>query len=106
MYEYLMHEVVRDENMAAAVKAVIRNQGAPGIHHMKTTEVESHLQKQWSNIRAKLRAGKGVPSPVKRVEIPKPNGGIRRVGDSDGGGSGDSADAVAGTDADLRADVQ
>src|SRR5579884_3432035 len=47
---------------------------------MKTTEVESHLQKHWSNIRAKLRAGKWVPSPVKRVEIPKPNGGIRRVG--------------------------
>ncbi|HZU27338.1 MAG TPA: group II intron reverse transcriptase/maturase [Bryobacteraceae bacterium] len=80
MYEHLMDEVVGEENLAAALKAVIRNQGAPGIDHMKTTEVESHLQKHWPNIRAKLLAGKWVPSPVKRVEIPKPNGGVRKLG--------------------------
>ncbi len=80
MYENLMEEVVRDENRAQALGAVKRNQGAPGIDHMKTTELESHLQKHWEWIRAKLLAGTYVPSPVRRVEIPKPNGGKRMLG--------------------------
>lgn len=75
-----MEEVVRDENLEAAVKAVKRNHGAPGIDHMKTTELERHLQAHWEKIRAKLLAGKWVPSPVRRVEIPKPNGGVRTLG--------------------------
>ncbi len=44
MYEKLMDEVVTDENRQLALKAVKRNQGAAGIDHMKTTELESHLQ--------------------------------------------------------------
>ena len=74
MYESLMEEVVRDENLAQALGAVKRNQGAPGIDHMRTTELESHLQAHWPKIRAKLVAGTWVPSPVRRVEIPKPSG--------------------------------
>lgn len=80
MYENLMEEVIRDENRAQALGAVKRNQGAPGIDHRKTTELESHLQKHWEWIRAKLLAGTYVPSPVRRVEIPKPNGGKRMLG--------------------------
>lgn len=80
MYENLMEEVVREENLAQALKAVKSNQGAPGIDHMKTTELESHLQKHWEWIRAKLLAGTYVPSPVRRVEIPKPSGGTRTLG--------------------------
>jgi len=80
MYENLMEEVIRDENRAQALGAVKRNQGGPGIDHMKTTELESHLQKHWEWIRAKLLAGTYVPSPVRRVEIPKPNGGKRMLG--------------------------
>jgi group II intron reverse transcriptase/maturase len=80
MYESLMEEVVQEENLAAALAAVKRNQGAPGIDHMKTSELESHLQKHWPKIRAKLLAGTWVPSPVRRVEIPKPNGGTRMLG--------------------------
>ena len=75
-----MEEVVQEENLAAALGAVKRNQGAPGIDHMKTSELESHLQKHWPKIRAKLLAGTWVPSPVRRVEIPKPNGGTRILG--------------------------
>jgi hypothetical protein len=48
-----------------------------GIDQMKTTELESHLQAHWEWIQAKLLAGSYVPSPVRRVEIPKPNGGTR-----------------------------
>src|SRR5256885_1867944 len=80
MYEDLMEQVVREENLAAALKAVKRNQGAPGIDHMTTAKLEDHLQAHWSKIRAKLLDGTWVPSPVRRVEIPKPNGGVRLLG--------------------------
>jgi RNA-directed DNA polymerase len=80
MYESLMEEVVRDENLALALEAVERNRGAAGIDHMKTTELESHLRAHWGRIRTKLLAGTYVPSPVKRVEIPKPSGGTRMLG--------------------------
>ena len=75
-----MEEVVRDENLAAALVAVKRNRGAPGIDHMRTTELESHLQAHWDKIRAKLLAGVWVPTPVRQVAIPKPNGGRRTLG--------------------------
>jgi group II intron reverse transcriptase/maturase len=80
MYENLMEEVVGEENRQAALKAVKRNGGAPGIDHMKTTELENHLQAHWDKIRVKLLAGTYVPSPVRRVEIPKPSGGTRMLG--------------------------
>ena len=106
MYENLMEEVVTDENRVRALEAVKRNRGSAGIDGMKTTELENHLQAHWPKIRAKLLAGTYVPSPVRRVEIPKPNGGHADVRDSDGTGPADSADDVAGADTDLRSDVQ
>lgn len=75
-----MEEVVSPENYGKALKAVIANQGAPGIDGMKTEELNGHLLKHWPKIHAKLRAGTYTPSPVKRVEIPKPNGGKRMLG--------------------------
>lgn len=75
-----MEAVVTDENCALALAAVKRNKGSAGIDRMKTTELESHLQAHWEKIRAKLLAGTYVPSPVKRVEIPKPSGGTRMLG--------------------------
>ena len=80
MYESLMEQVVSEENLRRAMEAVKRNRGAAGIDHMKTTQLESHLQTHWEWIRAKLLAGTYVPSPVRRVEIPKPNGGTRMLG--------------------------
>ena len=75
-----MEDVVAQENHRAALEAVKRNQGAPGVDRMKTTELEKHLQQHWEKIRAKLLAGKYVPSPVRRVEIPKASGGTRLLG--------------------------
>src|ERR1022692_1016821 len=80
MYENLMEAVVTDENCAAAVVAVTRNKGAAGIDRMTTKELENHLQAHWKRIRAKLLTGTYVPSPVRRVEIPKPSGGTRMLG--------------------------
>ena len=80
MYEELMEEVVSDRNVGRALGAVKGNRGAPGIDGMKTTELEGHLKRHWSKIRAKLLAGTYAVTPVKRVEIAKPNGGVRRLG--------------------------
>jgi hypothetical protein len=80
MYENLMEEVVTEENRMRAFKAVKRNDGAPGIDRMTTKELESHLEAHQEKIRAKLLAGTYVPSPMRRVEIPKPSGGTRMLG--------------------------
>ncbi len=75
-----MEQVVSPENHRRVLEAVVRNQGAAGIDGMRTTELEEHLQKNREKIRTKLLAGTYIPSPVRRVEIPKPNGGKRRLG--------------------------
>jgi RNA-directed DNA polymerase len=80
MYENLMEEVVSPENYGKALRAVIANQGAPGIDGMKTEELNGHLLRHWPKIHDKLMAGTYTPSPVRRVEIPKPNGGKRMLG--------------------------
>jgi group II intron reverse transcriptase/maturase len=80
MYELLMEEVVREENRQRALAAVRGNRGAAGIEGMTTTELESHLLAHWERIRAKLLGGAWVPTPVRQVEIPKPNGGVRKLG--------------------------
>lgn len=76
----MMEEVVNSENYGKALKAVIANKGAPGIDGMTTEQLNGHLLQHWPKIHAKLMAGTYTPSPVKRVEIPKPNGGRRMLG--------------------------
>jgi RNA-directed DNA polymerase len=80
MYENLMEEVVSPENYGRALRAVVANQGAPGIDGMKTEQLNGHLLQHWPKIRSKLMGGTYVPSPVRRVEIPKPSGGVRMLG--------------------------
>lgn len=80
MYETLMELVVTDENCRLALKAVKRNKGAAGIDRMTTAQLESHFEANWSILRDKLLKGTCVPSPVRRVEIPKPGGGTRMLG--------------------------
>jgi len=80
MHEDLMEQVVTPANATAAWRAVKRNGGAPGIDGMTTEQLRDHVRKHWEAIRAKLLAGTYAPSPVRRVEIPKPNGGVRLLG--------------------------
>ena len=75
-----MEEVVSPENYGKALKAVIANDGAPGIDGMRTEELNGHLLKHWPKIQAKLMAGSYTPSPVRRKEIEKPGGGKRTLG--------------------------
>jgi len=80
MYETLMEEAVAEENCQLALRAVKRNDGAAGIDRMTTAELEPHLQANWWILKDKLLKGTYVPSPVRRVEIPKPSGGTRTLG--------------------------
>jgi RNA-directed DNA polymerase len=75
-----MTEVLDKENLKRALERVKRNQGAPGIDGMTVDELGAHLKANWPSIRAQLVAGSYQPKPVKRVEIPKPDGRKRLLG--------------------------
>jgi len=75
-----MEAVVTKENATAAWLAIKRNGGAPGIDRMTTGQLGEHLRKHWETFQTKLLAGTYVPSPGRRGEMPKPNGGTRRLG--------------------------
>lgn len=80
MYENLMEAAVGDENCKLALQAVKRNKGAAGIDRMTTEELAPHFEANWWILKDKLLKGTYVPSPVRRVEIPKPSGGKRMLG--------------------------
>jgi group II intron reverse transcriptase/maturase len=67
-------------NMLTALKRVERNKGAAGIDGMGVKELRSYLKTHWLEVREALESGKYRPSPVRRVEIPKPDGGARQLG--------------------------
>lgn len=78
--EQLMEKVVERDNLLAALRNVKRNRGAPGVDGMTVKELPEYLKRQWPKIRRQLVSGTYVPLPVRRVEIPKPGGGIRQLG--------------------------
>jgi RNA-directed DNA polymerase len=78
--EQLMEAVCERENCLQAYKRVKSNKGSPGIDGMTVGELSGHLLEHWPAIREQLLAGTYKPQPVKRVEIPKPDGGVRQLG--------------------------
>jgi RNA-directed DNA polymerase len=78
--EQLMEEVCDGENLQSAWKRVRRNQGSPGVDGMIIDDAKDYLREHWPSIRSQLLDGTYQPQPVKRVEIPKPGGGIRKLG--------------------------
>ena len=76
----LLEEVLERNNMLMALKRVISNKGSHGVDGMKIDELREHIKKHWNTIKAKLLENKYNPSPVRRVEIPKPDGGVRLLG--------------------------
>jgi RNA-directed DNA polymerase len=78
--ERLMEEVCEPRNLKRALQRVKANRGSPGIDGMTVEMLGSHLVERWSEIRASLLNGTYKPQPVKRVEIPKPDGGVRKLG--------------------------
>ena len=76
----LMEQILSSENLNRAYLQVVRNKGAEGVYGMKYTELKEHLAKNGENIKEQLRTRKYKPQPVRRVEIPKPDGGVRTLG--------------------------
>ena len=68
------------QNLLTAMKRVERNGGAAGIDGMTTEELRPYLKEHWLEIRAALEAQSYRPEPVRRVEIAKPDGGVRELG--------------------------
>ena len=76
----LMEEVLRKENLMRAYKRVKSNKGAAGVDGMTVDELMPYCQTHWDEIKEQLQNGTYKPQPVKRVEIPKPDGGKRMLG--------------------------
>src|ERR1700738_4926506 len=79
-HEQWMEEVCKRENCWQAYKRVKANKGSSGIDGMKVGELSDYLKQHWPSIREQLLNGTYEPRPVRRVEIPKPDGGIRKLG--------------------------
>ena len=76
----LMEKVLSRENMLEAYKKVKANKGAGGIDGIEMDEVDEYLKENWQSIKERIQKRKYKPSPVKRVEIPKASGGVRKLG--------------------------
>ena len=76
----LLEEILSRDNRMLAYKKVKSNKGASGIDGIGMDEIDEYLRENWATIKDKIRRRKYKPQPVRRVEIPKPNGGIRNLG--------------------------
>jgi len=78
--ERLMEEVCNRENLWKALKQVQANRGSAGVDGMTVHQLADYLKEHWPTIRGHLLEGTYEPQPVRRVEIPKPDGGVRKLG--------------------------
>ena len=78
--DQLMEEVCDRSNLERAWKRVRANKGGPGVDGLTIDDTATYLKEHWPTIRAQLLTGTYTPQPVKRVDIPKPAGGVRRLG--------------------------
>ena len=80
MNENLLERIVDPQNLEVAWKQVRKNKGKPGIDGVTVDAYAEHLRQNTSTIRSSLLEGNYIPQPVRRVEIKKPKGGVRRLG--------------------------
>ena len=78
--EGLLEQILSPENMSEAVKRVYRNKGAAGVDGVTVEELSGYIKVHWGEIERTIRERRYRPQPVKRVEIPKDNGGVRKLG--------------------------
>ena len=76
----LMEEVCARDNLKEALRRVQANKGSAGVDRMTVKDLAEHVTQHWPAIRAHLLHGTDAPKPVRRVEIPKPDGGVRKLG--------------------------
>lgn len=76
----LLSKMLERNNLRLAYQRVKQNGGAPGIDGVTVKDLQAHLWERWDAVKAKLLTGTYKPAPVRRVEIPKPGGGVRLLG--------------------------
>ena len=76
----LLEKILSKDNMNTAYKRVCANKGAGGVDGVSVEELGDHIKENWESIRNQIRNREYKPQPVKRVEIPKSNGGMRKLG--------------------------
>lgn len=75
-----MERVVERSNLWSAYQRVVQNKGAPGVDDLTVTEFKDWLKVHWPSVKDALLGGRYIPQPVRRVDIPKPSGGMRTLG--------------------------
>jgi group II intron reverse transcriptase/maturase len=76
----LLERILSRDNMNAAYKRVCANKGAGGVDDVTVEQLGDYIKENWSGIKEQIRRREYKPQPVRRVEIPKPNGGVRKLG--------------------------
>lgn len=76
----MLENILSRENLILALKRVERNKGSHGVDEMPVQNLRAHIMEHWASIRGQLEEGTYYPQPVRRVEIPKSNGGMRKLG--------------------------
>ena len=76
----MLEKILSDENIIRAKKRVYANKGAGGVDGVTVQELDEYMSKNWESIKQQIRERNYKPQPVLRVEIPKPNGGVRKLG--------------------------
>ena len=76
----LMEAMCERDNLKKALRRVKANKGSPGVDGMTVEQLPDYLRAHWPQHREELLQGTYTPSPVRRVEIPKPDGGVRKLG--------------------------
>ena len=75
-----MEPVVERANLWRAYERVLQNKGAAGVDGLTVFELKAWLQQHWPSVKAALLAGDYVPAAIRKVDVPKPNGGVRTLG--------------------------
>lgn len=76
----LLEKILSKNNMNTAYKRVCANKGAGGVDEVTVEELGDYIKENWARIRNQIRSREYKPQPVRRVKIPKPNGGVRKLG--------------------------
>jgi len=78
--DHLMERVIERSNLWLAYQRVVQNKGAPGVDELTVAEFKDWLKVHWPSVKRALLEGRYLPRPVRRVDIPKPSGGMRTLG--------------------------
>lgn len=76
----LLEKILSKDNMNTAYQRVCANKGAGGVDDVTVEELGDYIKENWESIREQIRRREYKPCPVRRVEIPKPDGGVRKLG--------------------------